>query len=94
MSTSTVNEIIKSIRLGHLNREELMKVNDIVRDSFSKLNTKMAMEFCEGDRVEWTGKRGHVTGTVMASRATKTIKVRADNGIIWTCSPSLISHME
>ena len=66
--------------------EELREFSDILRK-------KLVISFCLGNRVQFDGGyRGIIKGEIVKINP-KTIAVRADNGIKWKVSPSLLTKI-
>lgn len=71
-------------------REEMSQVWDWLKIREGQLRMQAAGEFSVGDRVEFDHTtRGHITGTVTKVNP-KSIRVDADYGGKWKCSPTLI----
>lgn len=74
--------------------EDLRIVNQTVTRRWRELQTRKAVvaqsQFRVGDKVRWAGRRGSETGTILRF-GPKNVIVKADNGVEWRITPTLLS---
>ena len=69
---------------------DLNRINALVKAKWTQMQAKAANQFYTGERVTFfSPKRGNITGVVTKINV-KTVKVRADGGVLWTVAPSLL----
>lgn len=78
------------------NIEDLTVISNLLRDRYSYLQTRTARAFRMGDRVSWySAKRGGMKLFGIVQKVNKkTIKVRTNEGVLWSVSPSLLESDE
>ena len=66
----------------------------MMKARWNALATMSVMKFRVGDKVQFdSAKRGTVSGKIMKVNR-KTVKVRADDMVMWTVSPGLLKAQE
>ena len=74
--------------------DDLMDAGNMFRARQNSLTAMSVTKFRTGDNVTFdSSKRGRINGEVLKVNR-KTVKVRADNGVIWSVSPSLLKIEE
>jgi uncharacterized protein YkvS len=74
-------------------KEELISMNQIIRQRIKELEAHQTWNYQEGDKVEWNGKRGHLTGIVEQINKT-TVTVDAGVNGKWRIPPSMLKKVE
>lgn len=73
-----------------MSREDLLTLNKAMKIRMNTINFENTTKFRVGNSVMFSDKKGYtLTGTITKIN-TKTIKVKATNGVTWSVSPSLL----
>lgn len=71
--------------------ETLVRASKIIRTILDAQAASQAATLFPGTNVYFRDKRGrHVEGVIFPSKGRKNVKVRANNGAMWTVHPSFI----
>jgi small-conductance mechanosensitive channel len=76
----------------NLDMDDIRRVYSILKDRQSRIQYQTTFKFNAGDRVQFNGKGRMVSGSITKINQ-KTIKVKADDNVLWTVSPSLLTKI-
>jgi len=80
--------------ISSCNSDDLKDASTMMKARWNALATMSVMKFRVGDKVQFdSAKRGTVSGKIMKVNR-KTVKVRADDMVMWTVSPGLLKAQE
>lgn len=73
--------------------DELRQVYDAFKTRSKELNTRLALVFREGEKVEFKGRHQMTVRGVVTKVNAKSIAVKAETGVNWKVSPSLLKKI-
>lgn len=77
----------------NLDMDDIRRVYSILKDRQSRIQYQNTFKFNTGDRVQFNGKYGRMVSGSITKINQKTIKVKADDNVLWTVSPSLLTKI-
>ena len=84
--------------LEYLTVDELRNLNEAVIHTVKAKRQQQAsikkLSLSVGDKVEWTGKNGHTTGTIIKINRTRCKVKQADSFTTWTIPINMLSKCE
>lgn len=85
----TASQIAQDILSSNLSTDDLRVLNEAIKEAWDANARRAKFKFRVGDKVKWVGRAGAQTG-VVTKIAIKNIQVKADNGVNWNVSATML----